>query len=140
MRENQSWLRVGVVLSTLCWGVGDGPSSFQQGGDDTVATCPQNIKKKKKKRSLGLVKKKTQESCFTAGQQMLLTRLRCREGRCLRRRRGLGLLRENSARSPGSIESAGHVVWQGYPSTSAFSLDGYRLLAGCARACLRLLF
>lgn len=68
---------------------------------------------RRKKCSLGLVKK-TQESCFTAGRQMLLTRLRWQEELgCFRRR--LRLLREDFAGwLPRSMESARHMAWQGY--------------------------
>lgn len=65
--------------------------------------------RRKKKDPWGLLKK-TQESCFTTGQQMLLTRLHCqRELRDFRRR--LGLLRENFARSIGRLRV--HVTWFG---------------------------
>lgn len=83
------------------------------------------LRREEKKRSLGLVKK-TQESCFTAGQQMLLTRLRCQSAAASAR--GSGCCGKNFARSPRSIESARHMVWQGYPSTSVF-VSGWMLFA-----------
>lgn len=116
-----------LFCPTLCWGVGDGPSSFQQGGDDTVATCLQNIKKRrKKKRSLGLVKK-TQESCFTAdapdeaalsGAPLLPPGAQVAAGKTL-------------LAPPGRLRA--HVTWFGrvIRPPVCLSPDGCCLLSGC---------
>lgn len=92
--------------------------------------------RRKKKRSPGLVKKKTQESCFTAGRQMLLTRLRCLKELCYFFRL-LRLLLENFAWSTGRLRA--HVTWFGRVISRAeltistvrvLSLDGYCLRCG----------